>query len=1006
MNKSNQNLLDHLANDASIFDFLQKWDVNGLTYSDLVNPVQDWISPKLCAYLGYDSNDCSKLNNIFDAIGLKSNGEEKRISLIHKNGSKHAMKCKHKIVLDNHGQAIAIISCFRRSNLNAESQKYLKKLKRQGEFLEKSNEAARIGYWEVNLKKNKIFWSRITRAIHEVPSDYKANLETAIDFFIDGKHKEKINECFNLCSTQGTPYDLELQIRTMQGHIKWVRTIGQAIFSKGICTKVYGTFQDITKFKDANLSLQQEKEKLQSIIRSTNSGTWEWNIQTDETQHNEIWANIIGYHLDEITPVTTEKWTALVHPDDIEQSNLKMQACFDQKLDYYESEYRIKHKDGHWVWVLDKGKVISWTPNNEPLLMFGIHTDITEQKKSVLRNKLFIEQTPTAIAMLDQQMNYLAASKKYQEDYKLTNKNIIGVSHYELFPRTSEEWKQHHQDCLKGIPTKREEEKFFRKDGSIQWISWELKPWHNDNGTVGGVMIYTENITDRKKTEEQLRISEAAFRGNFENAAIGMAFIDKNGKWIKVNSRICEILGYTNEELLKKSYVEITHPDDVVLDLQLLKEIIQGKRSYYHMEKRYFSKSNKLVYIILGVSAVRDENNEILYFITQTIDITAQKIAEQQLEENNAKMKALFEASTHVILIETDRDGQIRTFNKGAENLLGYSREQMINKQTPAIIHLEEEIKQRSKEILEEFNTTVNGFEALIYRANRGDFETREWTYVRKDGSEFPVQLTVTAVTRDNKVTGYLGIAADISYIKKTEKEIQSLLDVTKDQNERLKNFAHIVSHNLRSHSGNIAMMLDLYTHEYPELQKNEYVELLNNASDNLKETIAHLNEVVLMNTAIAENLEQLNLHSYMEKTIKNVAALAIEAAVKIDNRIEKSIEILGIPAYLESILLNFVTNGIKYRTNDRESSITIYTTYEQEFVVLHIEDNGIGIDLKKNGHKLFGMYKTFHTNKDARGIGLFISKNQIESMNGKIEVESEVNVGTSFKIYFNYEKN
>jgi hypothetical protein len=86
-----------------------------------------------------------------------------------------------------------------------------------------------------------------------------------------------------------------------------------------------------------------------------------------------------------------------------------------------------------------------------------------------------------------------------------------------------------------------------------------------------------------------------------------------------------------------------------------------------------------------------------------------------------------------------------------------------------------------------------------------------EWTYVKKDGSYFPVQLTITAVTKDNEVTGYLGIATDISYIKKNRKEIQSLLEVTKDQNERLKNFAHIVSHNLRSHSGNIAMMLDLF---------------------------------------------------------------------------------------------------------------------------------------------------------------------------------------------------
>jgi signal transduction histidine kinase len=143
-----------------------------------------------------------------------------------------------------------------------------------------------------------------------------------------------------------------------------------------------------------------------------------------------------------------------------------------------------------------------------------------------------------------------------------------------------------------------------------------------------------------------------------------------------------------------------------------------------------------------------------------------------------------------------------------------------------------------------------------------------------------------------------------------------------------------------------------------------------------------------------------------MEQTIKNVAGLAMKAGVTIENNINSDLNLEVIPAYLESILLNFVTNGIKYQSNERASFIKLHTTIENNYVIVHVEDNGIGIDLKKNRDKLFGMYKTFHSNKDARGIGLFISKNQVEAMNGKIEVESEVNVGTTFKIYFKYEKN
>jgi signal transduction histidine kinase len=201
-------------------------------------------------------------------------------------------------------------------------------------------------------------------------------------------------------------------------------------------------------------------------------------------------------------------------------------------------------------------------------------------------------------------------------------------------------------------------------------------------------------------------------------------------------------------------------------------------------------------------------------------------------------------------------------------------------------------------------------------------------------------------------------------------------------------------------------MMLDLLEFEYPELQENEFITLLDKASSNLKETIEHLNEVVLMNNSINENLQNLNLNEYLEKVLKDISVITLKSKVTIENKIDPNIKIQGIPAYLESILLNFITNGIKYKSDERASFIKTHCTLEEGFVVLHIEDNGIGIDLKKNKSKLFGMYKTFHNNTDARGIGLFITKNQVEAIGGKIIVNSELNKGTTFKIYLKNEKN
>ena len=143
-----------------------------------------------------------------------------------------------------------------------------------------------------------------------------------------------------------------------------------------------------------------------------------------------------------------------------------------------------------------------------------------------------------------------------------------------------------------------------------------------------------------------------------------------------------------------------------------------------------------------------------------------------------------------------------------------------------------------------------------------------------------------------------------------------------------------------------------------------------------------------------------------MEKAVGNVSALAIASKVEIINEVKSSDFVKGIPAYLESVLLNFLTNGIKYRAPDRHGFIKVSTETNREFIIVRFQDNGLGIDLKRHGAKLFGMYKTFHANAEARGIGLFITKNQVEVMGGRIEVESQENVGTTFKVYLRHEEN
>lgn len=231
---------------------------------------------------------------------------------------------------------------------------------------------------------------------------------------------------------------------------------------------------------------------------------------------------------------------------------------------------------------------------------------------------------------------------------------------------------------------------------------------------------------------------------------------------------------------------------------------------------------------------------------------------------------------------------------------------------------------------------------------------------------------------------------------------MQKALDIVGEQNSRLLNFAHIVSHNLRSHAGNLSMLLDLVDDIQDTSEREEALVHLRTISNDLTQTINHLNDLVSIHTEIKITKENLNLNEFFQRTLNVLSEKINHHEVKVIDEISKDIFIDYNPAYLESILLNLTSNAIKYSDPNRKLEIKYSFDSTEGKKVLTISDNGIGIDLKRNKNSLFGMYQTFHHHPDARGIGLFITKNQIEAMGGKIEVESEVGVGTAFKIYFN----
>ena len=258
-------------------------------------------------------------------------------------------------------------------------------------------------------------------------------------------------------------------------------------------------------------------------------------------------------------------------------------------------------------------------------------------------------------------------------------------------------------------------------------------------------------------------------------------------------------------------------------------------------------------------------------------------------------------------------------------------------------------------------------------------------------------------IERDNngKPLRVIGTHTDISSQKEKELELVKTMELYSKQNSRLLNFSHIVSHNLNTQAGNIKSILDLIDADDTADSNKEMLSYLRMVSDDLNETILNLTQIVQIQSNANTPMSSLDLNVYLNKTLALIRDLKSENRVTVVNEIPEGVTVDFNPAYLESVLLNFTTNAIKYSNPDRPIVIKYTFSFEDGMKTLSISDNGLGIDLKKYGDSLFGMYKTFHNHKEAHGLGLYITKNQIESMKGTVSVESEVGVGSTFKITF-----
>lgn len=607
--------------------------------------------------------------------------------------------------------------------------------------------------------------------------------------------------------------------------------------------------------------------------------------------------------------------------------------------------------------------------------------------------KTFFDFAPNAVIAVKSDGKIIAASQQALKLFGYTESELKDEFIEMLMPNRFRHGHEKHRDAFLLNP--QSPKMGFgidfiaqRKDGTSFYAEIGLSAVDVDGEKI--ILTAIQDITEKRDLYNQLKVSNEQFKGAFEYSAIGMALVSTEGKWLKVNKSVCDTVGYEEEELLRTTFQEITHPEDLDIDLEHLGEMLRGERETYQMEKRYFHKQGHIVWVLLNVSMAKDADGNPLHFVSQIKNISESKLAEKALKESEQRWQFALEGSGEGVWDWNAKTNKV-FFSRQWKKLVGYEDHEIGD-------NLEEWSKRVHPEDIKQCNADLS-------KHMRGEtpLYLNEHRLLCKDGKYKWILDRGKVIERDSdgKPLRIIGTHNDISLQKLKEKELRQSIETISEQNARLMNFAHIVSHNLRSHTGNFQLLVDLLSKEDDEQERKQMIHFLKENANSLNETIKHLNDVVQIqiNTNIIR--EKLSLKQYISKVTDVLRAELNKNNTTVYNNVAADVYINYNPAYLESILLNFISNGMKYRHKERPAQIVLSTNMVDNKLVLNIADNGVGINLEKYKEKLFGLYKTFHGNSDARGVGLFITKNQIEAMGGKIEVESEINIGTTFKILF-----
>jgi len=403
------------------------------------------------------------------------------------------------------------------------------------DLLEETSGMAKIGGWELNVGEQKLHWSKITREIHAVPDGFVPTVENAMAFYRAEADRDRILKAVDDCLRTGREWDEELQITDFKGREIWIRSIGKAEMLNQVPIRIYGTMQDIDEQKRTQLAVIESKKLLDEVLSAaTGVSIIATDLDGTITVFNKGSEHLLGYMAEEMVG----KQTPIMFHDQEEVSEICADfssltgievtgfGFYAQCADSSEREriFTFITKASKRVRVLLSITSIKGSDGNT-IGYLGISIDVTQkeaiQRELALEKALliaFIENAPASVAMVDNDMKFLIASRTWIKDYTQIEGNIRGMSYYDLFPNLSKERKTVHKQVLSGLTVKKEEDVYINsKNNELHHIAWEMTPWFTADQSIGGMMIFTHDISASVQHRQEL--TAAKLRADIANFA-------------------------------------------------------------------------------------------------------------------------------------------------------------------------------------------------------------------------------------------------------------------------------------------------------------------------------------------------------------------------------------------------------------------------------------------------------------------------------------------------------